>query len=154
MQAPVLCPCSVHPRGQALTVVYLLAAEADQYPQEKIFLTDEMLHPPQPAVHLFEEDTDRSLAGHTHSAYNSANENTPGPAVLRTPVGPDSGDPLLSLHDIYAEQNARLQGWALRSQTCLPVKLEDKLDASFVATDLINGNKSKLTAAPCLAGSQ
>ena len=102
-----------------------------------------MLHPPQHAVHLFEEDVDRSLGGHTHPAYNSANENTPRPAILCTPVGPGSGDPLLSLHDIYAEQNARLQGWALRSQTCLPIKLEDKLEASFPATGLINGNPRK-----------
>lgn len=132
-----------HIHKRVLTVTCLFAAEADQFPQEKIFLTDEMLHPPPPTVHLFEDETEKLLGAHAHSAYNSATENTPTPANIRTPIGPDSGDPLVSLHDIYAEQNARLQGWALRSQTCLPIKLEDKLDASFAAADLFNDNQSE-----------
>lgn len=109
-----------------------------------------MLHPPQHAGHLFEEDADRSVGAYTQSAYNSASEATPGRTTIPTPFAAGSGKPVSPLHDIYAEQNARLQGWALRSQTCLPIKLEDKLNATFAAPRVLDDNKSKSADSPVI----
>lgn len=130
--------------GECLILTnYCLAADAEQYTQDKIYLTDEMLYPPQSAMHFSEDDTDRNTFG--NKLHNSFDEDTPLHPGHRKAFTPENCYRYPSLKDIFAKENARLQAWALRSQTFVPSSLKEQLGAKFetsTSLDFCSGETS------------
>lgn len=98
----------------------------EQFPPEKLFLTDEMLYPPQGAQ-LSDEDAGKTLDLSECHIQVAPIEHSPLAAPLMAAQLPSSSDSIECLQDIFKEQNSRLQGWALRNQTVL----EDQLSAEM-----------------------
>ena len=112
----------------------------EQYSQDRVFLTDDMLYPPPSVLHMYEDEGDKTL-GVAHKAYSSPNESTPLHVIHRATLTPNSSSPHPALKDIYVEQNVRLQAWALRNQTCVSQSLTEQLDAT-------SGSPLKLDTSP------
>jgi hypothetical protein len=103
--------------------------DLENFGQDHLFLTDEMLYNQSPSMQLCEEEYDRALGSSTSRLQNPLYESTPPHAGHRPQSAPNTSRP--SLKDIYTEQNARLQSWALRSQACMPLTLSDQMESAY-----------------------
>ena len=111
------------------------AADGDSYPQDRMFLTDDMLCPLPCTVPLDDSDLDQGVGACSISHFNPNPNLTPPHISYRAaaPAQPAAVGPCLQ--DLFTEQNARLQSWALRSQALIPSEPESQFDSPSQSED-------------------